>query len=906
MTINQNYLIGQNDFYHTYVGVGKKQARKNALKTHSALGYEKVDLVGKLAKSSLDTSNAGRQNKIKGEIYVQRLKATNGQRVEFTYRVKKNIVMACILPIKGEPIYIYPENLPKELKIIKSAETFFSFIKNLSIRIAALSKDEYKLSVSGKLLGGMLDDYDPYQEALKNFKTHLLDLANPLLLKDIMDKLTQISQDVIDSNEGIQNHFSDLLLPHDTLVCLQEYNTQIIKWSASKLDEKELDVIVQHVRNDLSQLANQIREGEYTLWEPLNVLFKLPEIRILPNDNVKNIIQCINQRNVERLRNCVLSMLKSNGVSESSINEKLRKETIYTNIKMLLGQVIEKKPPPEGIVANWDQRSDFFVNKTLNLTNPETGELYTGSIVKCLRKETDNSLIFYLQNQSEIHIVPNTYKVKIIENHHHKLWLAIHNNLLTSQGTFKVELAQEQQEKINLQPGVYSISFPEHSNGSTSSSTSSTRIELSDGETQQKKYVLTAYYEKDSVSKIEIQELKRRKRKYIKSNASTYTPSELNGMYTVRRRVQKTISGINSVNADKQILIKDEKDENTLKLFHLNQLKEQIDALRIELVQQSGLLELLIDNLVSHQLTKVDWELLTSQEQDLAERLTSISEKYFQRLKIAYPKEDILKELVKEANYASFIGKEESLKVSKTLELLPEAYQHIEKIKNKDVIFFVGNTGSGKSTAISYFLGVASKSFSSDADNEVVRAKENEEAEETYSTLGHASGEPEALYNQVYAVPDSSSLVLADCPRFNDTRGEDYEILANLSIDLAVQEAKQIKAIVLVVSIHAFLVDRANAIIDLIHTVKERFPGFFNPDKPQDNPGVYLLITKQKQVAPEMVDKLKDGTRIKELLEGTPMRGNIWEVINHMQENSQVDFIDIDDVCETKKIIGKI
>ncbi|MBS4170362.1 hypothetical protein [Neochlamydia sp. AcF95] len=909
MTINQNYLISQNSFYPT--SVGKMLAKETTSRSKAALEFEKVALVGKLAKSSLDTPTAGRKNKIKGGNYIQRLPATNGQIVEFTYGDKKNTVMACILPVRGEPIYIHPKNLPKDLIIIQSVETFFSFFKNVSVRIVALNKGEYKLYVSGKLLGGMLVDSEEtsspnsYQKALREFTEHLLDLANPLLLKDIIDKLTQISQDVIDSNEGIENHFSELCLPPDTLACWKKYNEEIINWSASKLDEKEIEVIVQHVRNDLSQLANQKRESEYTLWEPLDVLFKLPEIRKLPNDNVKNIIKCINQRNVERLRNCVLSMLKSNRVTESFINDKLGKETIYTNIKMLLSQIIEKKPPPEGIVANWDQRSDFFVNKTLNLANPETGELYTGSIVKCLRKESDNSLIFYLHDQSEIHIASNTHAVTIIENHYHKLWSAIHNNLLTSQETFEVELTQEQQEKINLQPGVYSISFPKYSNGSASSSGSSSRMELSDGKTKEKKYVLSAYYEKDSVSKIEIQELKRRKKKYIQSNTYTCTPSELNGMYAVRRRVQKTISGINLTNADKQVRIKDEKDENKLRLFHLNQLKKQTDDLQTKLVQQPDLLELLIDNLISHQLTEVDWELLASQKQDLAEHLTNISEKYSQHLKIAYPKEDILKELVKEAHYASFIGKKESLNVSKALELLREAYQPIDKIKDKEVIFFVGNTGSGKSTAISYFLSVASKSFSNDADDKVLREEENEEAEEKYPTLGHASGEPKALYNQVYAVPDSFSLVLADCPRFNNTRGEDHEILANLSIDLAVQEAKQVKAIVLVVSIHAFLADRANAIIDLIDTVKERFPGLFNPDKLQDNPSVYLLITKQEQVVPEIVDKLKDGTRIKELLKETPMRGNIWEVINHMQENSQVDFIDINDAYETKKILEK-
>ncbi|KIC72987.1 hypothetical protein DB42_CO00220 [Neochlamydia sp. EPS4] len=904
MTINQNYLIGQNGFYSA--PVGKMQAKETTPRSKAALEFEKVALVGKLAKSSLDNPNAGRQNKIKEGDYIQRLKATNGQIVEFTYGDKKNTVMACILPVRGEPIYIHPKNLPKDLIIIQSAETFFSFFKNVSLRIAALNKGEYKLYVSGKLLGGMLVDSEEttspnsYQKALREFTEHLFDLANPLLLQDILQKLSQTSQGVIDSNEGIENHFSDLHLPRDTLSYLREFSAQITAWATSQPDQTA--AIVQRIKNDLSQLAKQNREGEYSLWEPLVTLFNIPQIRELSNDNVKKIIHRIDQGRVKDLRDFIINLIKEDVINV--INKQLKKESKYNDIKMLLGQVIKKKPPPEGIVANWDQRSDFFENKTLSLTNPNTQETYIGIIVKCLRKTSDNSLIFHLQDQSEVHIASDTHAVIIIENHYHKLWSAIHNNLLSSQEIFEIELATEQQEKNSLKPGSYFISSIKHSSGSTSSSGSSSTIELSDEKTKRKKYILTAHYEKNMVSKIEIQGWAGgRKKKYIK--LKTYTPSQLNRMYIVKRRVEKAISGINSSNADKQVRIINEKDEITLKLFPLNQLKKQTDVLRAKLMQQSDLLEQLIDNLASHQLTKVDWELLTSQKQDLAEHLTSISEKYSQHLKIAYPKEDILKELVKEVFYASLLDKEKNVDVFKTMELLLEAYQHIEKIKNKDVIFFVGNTTSGKSTAISYFLGVAKDSFSNDADNEVVRAKENEEAEETYSTLGQVSVEPEAPYNQVYAVPDSSSVVLADCPRFNDTRGEDHEILANLSIDLAVQEAKQIKAIVLVVSIHAFLADRANAIIDLIDTVKEKFPGLFNPDKPQDNPSVYLLITKQEQVASEIVEKLKDGTRIKELLEGTPMRGNIWEVINHMQKNKQVDFIDIDDACETKELLEK-
>lgn len=41
--------------------------------------------------------------------------------------------------------------------------------------------------------------------------------------------------------------------------------------------------------------------------------------------------------------------------------------------------------------------------------------------------------------------------------------------------------------------------------------------------------------------------------------------------------------------------------------------------------------------------------------------------------------------------------------------MLSEAESYAETMEQKDIIFFVGSTGSGKSTSVNYFMGVPLK-----------------------------------------------------------------------------------------------------------------------------------------------------------------------------------------------------
>ena len=179
---------------------------------------------------------------------------------------------------------------------------------------------------------------------------------------------------------------------------------------------------------------------------------------------------------------------------------------------------------------------------------------------------------------------------------------------------------------------------------------------------------------------------------------------------------------------------------------------------------------------------------------------------------------------------------------------------------------------------------------------------------------------------QGYPIPDYQNILLGDCPGFNDTRGRDYEMCTNLSIDEAVSKVKAIRSIVMIIPIHAFLMDRANPVIDLIEVVKERFPNLLDSNKQN----VFILITKSGQVPSETVNGLKEGRRIDELLfeanekkkalsgkiesgadnrdfelVGLQRRLNIWQSLQTMYKNKKIHFIDVENEEERDEILKK-
>jgi adenylylsulfate kinase-like enzyme len=84
-------------------------------------------------------------------------------------------------------------------------------------------------------------------------------------------------------------------------------------------------------------------------------------------------------------------------------------------------------------------------------------------------------------------------------------------------------------------------------------------------------------------------------------------------------------------------------------------------------------------------------------------------------------KENILNNIIAEANYSSLVTKDGTVNTVRILGLLSESQKHTLSMENKDLITFFGSTGSGKSTSVNYFMGVPLEKYVNNFGDHVIR-----------------------------------------------------------------------------------------------------------------------------------------------------------------------------------------
>jgi hypothetical protein len=834
-----------------------------------------------------------------------------------------------------------------------------------------------------------------YQKAVEDLKKNLNELANPFIAKDVLQTLHIASQEVLDTEIGIGHYFSKMSLPKDTRACIEELSRQITAEAREHMKNEKADEAVDAIKKDLHQLANEKIEKTYPLWSNLEILLGLDPIRELKNDDVKRIIDIIDQGNKSPLKNILSELLKVNVIEK--LDEQLEEE--FGGFEHLLSQVIKQKPPKkEDLLTYWNQPSSFFKDKTFYLTDISKKTFHKGTIVDCVTN--DRGKTFRLHDESEVQIT-NEYKVTLVKKHTYKFWNAIQNGFLDNQD-FEISIQSDRFIERNIKPGRYIKKIKRIQSKTTCYTNEIKLIGLNNID----RYKILANYKNDKdktptltlfkcvlMNEYEnfddqtfiksniiptLDRMKQEKKSYTNKagffpfkevttgekylirdytnnecriadyivyhrlNKSNYellndqtAIVELNTSYNAIKSETNTIQYIDQNNVDKFIIIKNEKDENKIKLLHLSRIKEQIKSIYADLLsaEYRELLNILLDNLFSNHLKKIDSVILDTKKPDLAKRLNMISEQYRDHLQMTHSAEEILKKIVGEAIYAILVDKDQSGIVSKTMELLKKSDCHLENIKGKKAVFFMGPTGSGKSSAICYFLGAKMDTFVNRAGDKVYQIT-NKELQKNFPIIGQSLTNSETIYAQGYSLPskfnkNNPDILFVDCPGFEDNRGEDYELCANMSIDQAVLQSESIKAVVVVIPIQAFLLDRANFLLNLVAKIQERFPHTFDSDHPENNAGIYFLITKSIQAQPETVDKLSTGERINQLVEETKVnlkalrtsqqegknndvelltvqrKYNIWKAIQQMQSNEQIDILEIGNIQARQQLLEK-
>lgn len=763
-----------------------------------------------------------------------------------------------------------------------------------------------------------------YRNEIQSFKHHLYDIANPLIAKEILENLARI--DSFCNSEGLLPIFSDIPKAKETSEALETLNNEIL--NILMKDSNQTDQVKARIIRDLKKLSGEIDLGE-ALWEELRVLFEIQAIKELPNTDIKKIKHYIDEEDTKKLRKNLESMLKARKIDINGINSQLSEIGLY-DLRSLLAEIINKKPKmKEDLQYFWDKKEDFFINKTFFLNHPNQRNTINGLIEECNRPN-QNCISFKLHNNTLVDIkkIENEYSIYITTETCVPFWTAFKEGKLKSK-FFEIRTPQNFEEYTSemVYPGSYIIKrvYKAHVNNKLKED-----VYLEQTNTEKSKptqYRISAIYNTEC------------------NDFPSFEISECQGANRVRNSHQLLFNEFrktyNLVLKDRQsftfdpsyhVTIRDVNDENQLKIKYLKVINTGIDLLRVELSKEDNryLLNTLLDSLINSGITKVDIEILNKfHREDLFRKLNQITKVYRNHLNNEKLPEDILKEIVIDANHARIIKKSKVLEVSKAMELIRDAFDYIDEVIGKDIVLFIGNTGSGKSTTITYLLGAELEFFYNRAGDQVVKVK-NESQLEDYPKIGQSLVESETLYARGYSVKTQDKkhcpVLLTDCPGLNDTRGGRYELCTNLSIDQFIEKCQNIEAIVITVPIQAFQLDRSSPIISHIETIVERFEDSFNVNKPDGNRRVFMLITKCNQVDQEIVKKLRDGSRFTELynqaqerysnlldtqsenkseLNDAERNMNIWRVLLLMHDYKRIDILDIENKIQRIELLNK-
>ena len=149
-------------------------------------------------------------------------------------------------------------------------------------------------------------------------------------------------------------------------------------------------------------------------------------------------------------------------------------------------------------------------------------------------------------------------------------------------------------------------------------------------------------------------------------------------------------------------------------------------------------------------------------------------------------------------------------------------------IKEKDLVIFVGNTGSGKSTLINYVLNCdfklkkVSEREKNILKDEVIEVKKKSEGgkRDEIMKIGHSvissTFKPELIFDE------KSDLIMMDCAGFEDNRGEEINISNGVNILNIISEARNVK-LVIVIHFLSFFNDRAKCFDNLLKNCSKFF-----------------------------------------------------------------------------------
>ena len=157
-------------------------------------------------------------------------------------------------------------------------------------------------------------------------------------------------------------------------------------------------------------------------------------------------------------------------------------------------------------------------------------------------------------------------------------------------------------------------------------------------------------------------------------------------------------------------------------------------------------------------------------------------------------------------------------RIEEILVHVKKAEDEIDSIRDKDVVLFLGHTGSGKSTILLYLCGC-----------EMIKYKENYDAANKINFphlknifANHSQNQSGTEFSAFAGL--KNQLFAGDCPGFNDTKGEEQEIANYLNVNEVISVCKSLKFVLIVDN--AVFGMQSNGLKQLARDLQKCFPNF--------------------------------------------------------------------------------
>lgn len=717
---------------------------------------------------------------------------------------------------------------------------------NLGAEFDKIKKTIYIGKVKG-LNGGSNENYEI--EGFKEILSRVSENKNPFVNTDIKSFLvTFVENDEIDLNTYES-------LPEDFIICIEKVITSLKK--------KNIDKNPAIKENIKKNIMDSMQVFEY--WGLFNILLEMncfKKLRIkeskkiidffLKNANADDIVELLDSDNRDEL------IIEEFHLKENEIKEKLPElkddELEDWNIETIISQIIDTRPKTNmGLISliGGGKKKKYFKGKSLVYRDASSYKIILQSYIESFNKTNGIDIGFSNNAKLTITKVQNDYNVHL--EYSRDIGLAKYLIEKEVNSHFSITIVKG----LDICKGKYkgTVDSNTHSKwfDSIKAVFKKNNLNIYTLVNEDHEYLIEALLQsKKSVYKIILKEKKNGRFSEIKTYQSIEEFDNENKLLNLKK-VEKIIP---VENIDDYIIIEELENLNQRKNEQLKIIQDKCSNLRDSLKKEQTIRNYIITCLFKNNLESLPddiFEQINSKYPgfNIEKDINEISSLYLDELETVQDPKSILLKATKDVNYEELVKKKESLKTQEIVKLLVDSKSHLDNMVDKELIIILGSTGSGKSTTSCYLLKAPLiKADSRFGEKTIILEEKKVKGHlEQYPKIGQSIGTSETLYAQGYELKLSNKktgIMLCDCPGFHDTRGSEYRLCTNFSIDRTIKQAKSINAIILTIPYHAFLIERGNSALLAFKDLIDLVPGFLEGGAILDS--IFIMITKADNI----------------------------------------------------------